>query len=497
MQESVHKLTENREGTIMEDQKQTIYYEDEETEINIASLMAALLRSWKTIIIWGIIFCLIGAAFQAYRTRQDEEANEEALLEYNWELKNYNEALNSYKRERAAVQADIDDIYNYIDQSMLLKINPYKEAYATADLLFDVEDEGYSVALGDKVLLKNMGSDRVLGAYKSFLDNSISYKKIAAEYGIEDRFVRELVSYDSSQESNGTLRVYVRHTDQKEAMRILDYVLAMIEKQKDSFAKNTPEHSYTVINKSVRERVDTGLVTAIEELKSGTTVVKNVNSLYSRQLDKVDEYNVRLKEINEKIESLSEPLSVEAGQQRGILKFALLGFLGGLVLGVILRALRLIMGGKLLDRQPLMQSFGLHLLAAFPHGKNDVFNRLADRILVAETGLTPDEAQIVAVNSIRRITGNERQSILLAAGKEMNVTACRALRDGLSEKDSRNTYTLVSAFGNNLHTQQGLEESDGVILLAEISKTRQETIANIMHLAKQYGKSILGVLLFN
>ena len=481
----------------MDNMDQRIYnVESEETEINLVSLFASLLRSWKTLLIWGIIFCLLGAAFQAYRTQKDDEAYEKSYAEYIRQLSNYNEAVNAYEREREAVQTDIEDIYSYIEQSVLLKINPYKEAYATADLLFDEDDDAYSLILGDKLSVKNEKSDRLVGIYTSFLDNGISYQEIAEDYGTEDRFIRELVGYVQVPE-NGNLRIFVRHTNQENAGVILDYVLDKIAEQKESAAGEMPEHNYTVINKAVRERVDTQLITQVEELRAGTSVVRNVNSLYSKQLALVDDFNTRIETIDTKLEELVEPRSVEEDTERGILKFALLGLVGGIILGAILRLLRLMLGGKLLDRQPLMLRFGLRLLAAFPHGGRSVFNRIADRLLVAETGLSQEEVHTVAINSIHRLTENKKSNILIAAGREMKEDACRALRDGLAEKDPTDTYQLVPAFGNNLHTQQALEACDYVVMLAQIGKTRQGSIGHIMNITEQYGKPVMGVILYN
>lgn len=465
-------------------------------EIKLVSLFSALLRSWKVLLIWGVIFCLLGATFQVYRTRKDDEAYEKSYEEYYRQLSNYNEAVSAYDRERKAVQADIEDIYSYIEQSVLLKINPYKEAYATADLLFDEDDDAYSLILGDKLSVKNEKADRLVGIYMSFLENGISYQEIAERFGTEDRFIRELVGFVQVPE-NGNLRIFVRHTNQENAGIILDYVLEKIAEQRENAADEIPEHSYAIINKAVRERVDTSLITQVEELRSGTAVVRNVNSLYSKQLALVDDFNARIEAIDEKMENLTEPVSVETGTQRGILTFAVIGLIGGVLLGAILRALRLMLGGKLLDRQPLMLRFGLRLLAAFPHGGRSVFNRLADRLLVAETGLSQDEVYTVAVNSIRRWTEDKKSSILLAAGREMKEEVCRALRDGLAEKDQTDSYQLVQAFGNNLHTQQALETCDYVVLLAQIGKTRQESIEHILNITEQYGKTVMGVILYN
>lgn len=466
------------------------------TQINLVSLFASLLRFWKTILIWGIVFCLLGAAFGAYLSRQDDEGKEKAFAEYNRALKNYNDTITAYEKERAAIQADIDDIYNYLEKSILLKINPYKEAIASADVLLEEDSQTDALIFGDKISLKNEKADKLLGIYTSFLNNGISYKDIAEKYETEDRYIRELVGFEQVPE-NGILHIFVRHTDQDIAMEILKYILTKIEEQKNSFSDEVPEHNYTVINLAARERVDTGLITQVEELRSGTSVIRNTNSLYSKQLALVDDFNARIELIDDKVKQLSKPISVEADTQLGILKFAALGFLGGVILYIILLALRLIIGRKLLDRQPLMLRFNLRMLAAFPHNKRNVFDRLADRLLVSETGLTQEEVYKVALNSIRRITGNEKKNILIAAGKEIKGDVCRALQEGLASKDSVNTYTLVPAFGNNLHTQQALEECDYVVILAEIARTRQEAIANVLSLTEQYGKIALGVVLYN
>ena len=480
----------------MNKQEQKIYMaEDEEREISLSSVFASLLRSWHVILLWGIVFCLLGAGYQMHRSQRDEEGYEKAVEEYERQFANYESAVESYEKERDAIQADIDDIYGYIDQSILLKINPYKEAFATADLMFDVKNESYSVVLSKELSVRNDEADPVLGAYTSFLDNAISYTEIAEKYGTEDRYIRELVQYKATPE-NGNLNISVKHTDQEAARDILDYVLDKIDEQKSTFEDNLPKHSFTIINKAVRENVDITLVTAVDELRAGTTIAYNVNSLYSKQLNKVDEYKERIATIDETMANLSAPKEIEVSTRNGIIKYGLIGLIGGLILGIIILWIHNVSGGKLLDRQPIVTHFGLPLLAAFPHGKGP-FNRKADRILGAESGLSQDEVHTVAVNSIHRMAEKENNNILLAVGTEIKEKKYRALQEGLAAKDPANTYVVVPSFGNNLHTQQALDACDYVVLLAEIAKTKEDSIANMMNIAAQYDKLVMGVILYN
>ena len=120
---------------------------EEDREVNIASLCGHIIFKWRAILLIGLFFGLLGAAFQWYRSQKNEEQYEKSYTEYHRQLSNYESAIATYEKERNAVQTDITDIYSYIDQSILVKIDPYQEAYATADVLFDVQEDNYSLGV--------------------------------------------------------------------------------------------------------------------------------------------------------------------------------------------------------------------------------------------------------------------------------------------------------------------------------------------------------------
>ena len=155
------------------------YQSDDEYEINLISLTANILRKWQSILIWGLVFCALAAGFQAFRSRKNDVQYQKSYAEYLRQRSNYQSTINTYERERIAVQADIDDIYAYLDNSVLAKINPYQEAYATADLQFEIVNSNYAIDLSDQLSVRNDEADRILGAYTSYLSSSISYQVLA------------------------------------------------------------------------------------------------------------------------------------------------------------------------------------------------------------------------------------------------------------------------------------------------------------------------------
>ena len=471
---------------------------DEDREINLISLFGHIFYKWRIIVLYAVVFCFLGAVFQWYRSQKDEIEIEKTYAEYHRQLTNYKSSISTYEKERDAVQADITDIYNYIDQSVLVKINPYQEAFATADLLFDVQDEGYSLDLADSITIKNDGVERVLGSYISFLSNRISYDPLMQEYDLADRYIRELVGF-SSDSAKRSISLSVRHVSQADAERILDYVISRLEQEQPTFSKDLPKHSFCVINKNVRERVDNGLITSINQEKTNVTTTV-LNSIYMDRTKTVAALEERIEEIDNALEILKkeEPQRVEVAESTGILKFALIGLIGGVFLALCVLVIPLVLGGKVLDKDELVKSIGLSLLAAFPHRKKKglYLDRLADHMLSADTGITEDEVYTVAVKEIDRVLEGKKGNILIAAGDNLKSATLQALLEGLSKQNDGNHYLLADHFGNNLSTQQAMETCDKVVVAIGTGKTTMESVKNIVEKASQYKKEVIGMILY-
>ena len=469
-----------------------------EREINLSSLFGMIIYKWRTILLLGLVFCLLGTAFQMFRIQKDEEQYEKSFVEYKRQLANYESSISTYEKERDAVQADITAIYKYIDKSVLVTINPYQEAYATADLLFDVEDNKYSLNFAQSVTIKNDGVEQVLGAYTSYLTNSISYEPLMQEYDLADRYIRELVGF-SSDSSKRSISLSVRHVSQSDAEKILDYVISRLQQSEPTLSKDLPKHSFTVINKTVRDRVDNSLTTSINQEKSNasTTVL---NSIYVDSTKTITALEARIEEIDSALETLEkeEPLRVEIAESTGIIKYALIGMFGGIVLTVFLFAVPLLLGGKVLDKDELGRSFGLSLLAAFPHRKKKGFylDRLADHMLAADSGITDDEVYTVASKEINRVLEGKKENVLLAAGDNMKPASLQSLLEGLSKQNDGNHYLLADHFGNNLSTQQAMENCDKVVVAIGTGRTTMESVKNIVEKAGQYKKEVIGMILY-
>ena len=430
--------------------------------------------------------------------QKNEEQYQKTYAEYNRQLSNYESAVSSYEKERIAVQDDIEDIYFYLDQSVLVKIDPYKEAFASMDLVFNVDEKDYSVELTDKVTVKNDAVEQILGEYISYLINVISFEELEEEYSLEDRFIRELVtfSYDSTKRS---LSVFVKHYSLDDAEKILDFIISDLQKQQTIFNKNLPEHSFTVINKNVRERVDNQLITSINQEKTNVNVTV-LNSIYVDRLKTVKALEDRISEIDNSLNELNVnvPKSVEEAESRGIVLFAIIGLIAGTMMALLYYAIPLLLGGRVLDKEDLERIFNMQLLAAFPRRKKKaiLFDHLANKILCADFDLSQEEVCQVYKKEIRRLSAGNKGNILLAVGSDVDKNDVAEFASTIKILDQRYNHTLVSIFGNNLDTQKAIETCDYVVILAKSGKTSLSSLQNIVTKVKQYEKTVLGAILY-
>lgn len=491
-------LTEN--GNKGMDQYPMNYHiNDDEMEINLVSLFAALLRSWKVIILAGVIGCLLGTAFFLVRHLGNSEARAKEEEAYERSLANYEGTVGVYKASLEAAQTELDECFDYQQNSILMKIDPYKEAAASADLVIVAKDVSNTstVLTNNELKVKDNSVDQLIQAYSSFLDYGISYQNLADQYGIKERYIRELMWKDLLS-ANGQIRVVVRHVDKAAAEEILEYILTAVMEQKKEFDTELPAHDLLIINKSVINRVDTGLMSTTEDLLNGTVKTGNqyINASYVAQIARINALNTRIEEIEKSMGGLVAPSNPTKSMIKNCLKFALLGLFAGLFLSAAWLAFMSVLTNRILDREQFSTLFRLPLLAEFPCDSKNPFNRLADGLLGVDASINPEDVKRVIANSIKKKTKNKTGKILIGAGREIKGGVAESLAADLQILDPSNTYKALHGFGNNPLTQDALDESDYVILLSQINKTKNDTVSGILDVARQYIKPVLGTVLY-
>ena len=73
------------------------YNDTYEREIDLKELMFAVLRKWRLVLLFGLMFAVLFGGYKAVSVLRSN--NEEAEIEHSEEVETYNENMESYERE--------------------------------------------------------------------------------------------------------------------------------------------------------------------------------------------------------------------------------------------------------------------------------------------------------------------------------------------------------------------------------------------------------------
>lgn len=260
------------------------YNDTYEREIDLKELMFAVLHKWRMILAFAFIFAVLLGGYKAvsvYRSQSDVQAFEEVRNSYARALEVYNKNMESCKREIDNLTQDISGQQEYVENSILMNMSPYDIWEAKAELYINMEDENGS--------RENELTSTIMRAYQSALTSGELLSEIAAEMGVDDRYIQELVTVTMGQDSyyrnddwlsieskssgftirnrqddrfitqDNLLTVRVRHKDEEKARELLRGILEGIDQFHGKIQSNIASHTISEISSSVTSRVDLAL----------------------------------------------------------------------------------------------------------------------------------------------------------------------------------------------------------------------------------------------
>lgn len=286
-----------------------------EQEIDLKDLLFTLLYRWRPILLAAVALGLVLGSYKVVKglqSQQDASLVVETREQYEQDKINYEEGLASYEKNIESIQKAVKDLDRYMEESVLLKIDPYDKPVASADLLFQVEaGRGRAEGTGADA----DPADSLVKLYGSSLLQMMDWKGLEDELGIGQIYLRELLSVSGDVDSN-TLTVTATYLDAGTAEKILDAFLANVETCQKALVPIAGDHTVDVVDHGV----DTVLDMALVDLKKNTS-------------DKILSYQSSLTNMEKAKDSLVEPELPEGLSRRKValsgIKYALIGGVGG------------------------------------------------------------------------------------------------------------------------------------------------------------------------
>lgn len=451
-----------------------------EQEIDLKDLLYAILYKWRPILLIAILFGILLGGYKAVgelSQQKDTDHIEKAQQSYEQNLENYNTSKNNYERSIKNTQLSIDTQAKYLDNSILMKINPFERGFASADVFVKIDD----IPVNDELVFVPIDySNSIVNAYTSYINNGIDLSKLSKKFDTEDVYIKELFSVTPDYDGK-KLSINVSYKDEAGAKQILDMLLDGINQKYVDFNNKFGAHNIYIMNEASGTVADTGLV-----------------DRQSSETDKITTLQKSLKDNEAALAALKKPEAPslsKATVAKSAVKYAVLGVVLGAFIAIFCICVAFLMSDKVSSAKEMKKRYGLKVLAEFPRSrKKRLFAGIdswLEKLEGKKDGLSEEVRYDLMAANLRNYAGDAKQIMIIGtvsadrlqevAGKLSKLCENRDLIVGPDLNESADTVNRLPEFEAVL-----LVEKSGASKYSEIEK-EIETVCNVK-------KEIIGVV---
>ena len=461
-----------------------MYTENYEAEIDLKDLFFSILYKWRILVLAAVVGAVVLGGYKGLNGNQVQNVSEEG----------YEEKCIQYDKEKIALERTVENLESsireqnqYIAEAPIMQINPYNEAVSTAEILIECAGT------------ENREIDNFIKSYKYALSDGEYIEKLAEKFGTEQRYLKELINVDEGiglddstgrgqivlgiQEDGtikGVLQIRVVGSDRQKTEELLGAVLDEMKSLNNTFNTTIGSHQLTVLREATGERVDTNLLIRQQSVR------ENVGSLKKSLAD----FSKSLQEIQLPVDE-----STAGGSAKDMLKYAVLGFVGGGFAAVFIVCVMYVLNDKVVSDKEIINRFRLKSLGVFSKTPEKRAFGFVDNWLHRLAGddkSWSDKAvlEMIATNinnyagskNVLFITGQASQELL----DKVCVQLCNAL-PGVKIVSERDMISNASA-------RRSMAECEAIILVEERRISKYSGIKQELEIAGNVGVEVVGVI---
>ncbi|MBQ9890348.1 MAG: hypothetical protein IJM39_02960 [Firmicutes bacterium] len=370
-------------------------YKRNEVEINLGNLFWSVLRHWRGIIVFMLVFGVLlgGYSFiKEYKAYTDPAALARRQNEYNL-------ALDQYNRKKEKLQRDIKSgeeyqlrLEDYKERCIYLRMDPYN-LYKIGVTFF--VDSHYEI--DPSLSYQNVDNTAALiKSYRAAIQR-IDFETVIDMNG-EDLTLRHPVSKFSDksvytltvEENVGLMQLMVTADTKERAEKIYGHIKSVIEDTKKLLTEAIGEHEVSMVNETARYTVDWDY----ETLQTSFT-----DDYYVKNQTKTDDLKKQLDALSAPANTVPSTRSaIKAGIKRGVI-----GLIIGLVAAAVVFIARYVLQDRVYNLDDIRKRYKLPVLGVISLGasrKKLVWpdRKIASRLGIPE-GLSPEQsAEFIASN---------------------------------------------------------------------------------------------------
>lgn len=459
------------------------FVNEKEREINVKVMNAYVLWQWRKVLIIMLVFSVLAIGYKAYKSKGTVATSNEA------ETVTVNEQQEAVKKEIESTQASIKTLNDYIKNSVYASIDPYNE----------VETKSYiAVVTGSETNnSESMSSytnhaNQIAQAYTTYILNDINYDDIASKVELNSDYVKELIDAKPNFDTD-TITLKVIGTDSKQTELIAEYIVEQIDSEETQIKSKYGEHSIVISKINTNNIVDSSLLS--------TQTASNTSTSYSN--------NVAMTQAVTRLNTLKANLTAEETTLKNIgsttnssnlnispktlLKYGLIGLIGGMALAVIFYAIKFVLNNKIFSEDDVKTIYDLKILSVFPMNLSRIklskFDSVACRQIDSAYGIGKDVAIEKAMMNISGYAGDKKSILLIGSDLKQNLDELQVKLQALNKDIKFSVSNNINADSNELAK---LKDTDGVIVVAERNQTRIDDLTKSVETIYNWNKEIVG-----
>ncbi|WP_444659801.1 hypothetical protein ACRQV7_05920 [Caproiciproducens sp. R2] len=301
---------------------------------DLKEFMITILRRWKMIVILALAFCVLGGGYKTVpillNGADSGTSSDKLKTNYEQEAETYQNQKTSLENAIKIIQSKQNEAAKYNINSIFMKINPYNVNVAALDIYVKTDHK----IVPDITYQIPDYAEQIVDAYSVLIQSGSMYESMIKDLNLntEERFLKELISITDHANDQGTqiLSILVSSPDTTMSTQIKDYLLQYIIDNKDQMTDRLGKHTLEVINNSEYSSINMDIyATQKNYLAQSAELTKSLNAKQDelKNLQQPDASTLQT-------ELTGQSAFLEYG--KSIIKFMFLGFLGGILLGILL-----------------------------------------------------------------------------------------------------------------------------------------------------------------
>lgn len=317
---------------------------------DLREFIIAILRKWRLIVVFVLLFGILGAGYKLVPELLPSAESPESQEKFIALQAQYEQDLEFITAGITSAQKELDNNQQYLETSLLLKLDEYNSYQGTAGY-YVVSNEPVLPGAEDQNLLK---STQMKAVYIHLLSNVELYDDLSSVYGsaADTKLMRELVSVSNL--DGNLFQVTVFGETEEKCNQMQSIIEQYLGQQSFAVSKAIGVHSLEQISKTVELKVN-----------------PNVQAARANTLNKANTLNATLIDQNKKLTELIAPAAPDRVSKKSILKFGLLGAVGGGGLAVLWIFFIDVMDVRIKTEQEICKKYKIKCLANFSNREGD------------------------------------------------------------------------------------------------------------------------------